>query len=40
MTAQVIDFMFDSINCISVDICSRGLFVMSIIEVTMVVNLK
>ena len=46
MTAQVTsgcveDFMFDKINCIFFffGICNRGLFVMSIIKVTMVMNL-
>ena len=45
MTAQVTagcveDFMFDKINCIFFfDIFNRGLFVMSIIKVTMVMNL-
>ena len=47
VTAQVTDgyvedFMSDKINCIFffLDICNRGLFVMSIIKVTMVMNLK
>ena len=46
MTAQVtagcvVDFMFDRINCIFFfDICNRRLFLMSIIKVTIVMNLK